>query len=74
MEPKVEWIEVDLSMNKKDLPNPLCYQSGGLFWVTMDGGIHGKSVSLAPWTGERFMQVNNSIVTHFAKSTLPKPA
>jgi hypothetical protein len=72
MKPKVEWIEVDLSRSREELPKPLNYQSGGSFWVITDGGIHGKKMHLEHWTGEEFLRVNNDRITHFAECEYPE--
>ena len=70
--PIVNWVPVDLAMPKKDLPKPLSGQSGGTFWIVLDGGIHGKHMAPAWWTGENFDGFNNEIITHFAKVEFPE--
>jgi len=72
MKPQVEWIEIDLSKPKKDLPKPLGCQSGGRFWIVCDGGVHGKSLGPSWWTGEKFLDWNNSLITHFALMEQPR--
>lgn len=64
----MEWTEFD----KNNLSYPLYQQSGGWFFVLMDGGIHGKMMQPVWWTGERFYDCNNEIITHFMKIEFPK--
>jgi hypothetical protein len=67
----VDWVNVDMSLSKKDLPKPLRCQSGGFFWVIMDSGMHGVKTYPAWWTGEKFLECNNEIITHFARMDFP---
>jgi len=46
-------------------------KSGGRWWVIADGGIHGRSIIPAWWTGAEFTGVNNKIVTYVSPMSLP---
>lgn len=68
---KVNWIKVDLTKAKDKLPEPLNCQSGGYFWIISDGGIYGKRVAPAWWSGNEFVDWNNKSITYFAQMILP---